>query len=149
VEPAPSLYFPVSPAAKRRRPGTSPFLNAAECAERIVRLLEDGIIPEDGGNEWWERELLAIPCADSPSALDTPIALGLNAANVRVTVFAAADEPGLRIFTPRLRAPMSVMLAAEATDEWWEAREDSYRSFREAVQKELAVRGQEALIVQT
>jgi len=147
VRPAPALFFPVSPAAGRRRPGSSPFLSPVECADHIVELLSGGLAPEEDRAEWWDDELPSLGCADGMAASDTPIALRLAAADVRVAVFAAAGEPGFRVFTPRLRAPLSVVLAAAATDEWWEAYDDSYRSFRDALQHALAVRGHAAVIV--
>lgn len=146
VRPAPPLYFPVSPSSGRRRPGTSPFLSASECADRILRALADGLEPESGGTEWWDSELPSLSCADSAASLETPIALCLAASDVRVAVFMASDETDLRIFAPRLRAPMSTVLAAEATDEWWEAYQDSYREFRDALQRELIARGHRAAI---
>ena len=147
VCPAPSLYLPVSPSGGRRRPGTSPFLSTAECAGRILRSVAEGYAAEGGGTEWWEHELPSISCADSVAALDTPIALWLAASDVRVAVFTASDDPGLRIFTPRLRAPFSIVLALEATDEWWEAYQDSYHEFRDALRHELAARGHAVSVV--
>ena len=146
LRPAPTLYFPVSPSSGGRRPGNSPFLSAPACADRIVQVLHDGIVPEVAGAEWWERELPSIGCADDVAALDTPIALRLAASDVPVAVFAAGDEPSLRIFTPRLRASFAIVLATEATDEWWEAYQDSYGVFRDALQQELAARGHQATI---
>jgi hypothetical protein len=146
VRQPPSLFFPVSPSAGRRRPGSSPFLGPVECADRIVQILAEGLTPEEGSEEWWERELPHLSCAGSMEALDTPIALRLAAADVRVAVFAASGAPSFRIFTLRLRAPLSVVLAAEATDEWWEAYDDSYRSFRTALQQELTARGHAAAV---
>lgn len=146
VHPAPALYFPVSPSTGRRRSGTSPFLSAAECAERILGVLANGYEPERTGTDWWDCELPSISCADSAAALETPIALCLAASDVRVAVFTAVDEPSYQIFTPRLHASMSIVLAAEATDEWWEAYQDSYREFCAALQHELAVRGHTAWI---
>ena len=87
VRSAPSLYFPVSPSSGRRRPGTSPFLSTAECADRILRIVAEGYEPESDGTEWWERELPSISCAESVAALETPIALCLAASDVRVAVF--------------------------------------------------------------
>lgn len=147
VRPAPSLYFPVSPSSGRRRPGASPFLSTAECADRILRIVDAGYEAESGGTEWWERELPSISCADSAASLETPLALCLAAADVGVAVFAAGDGMSLRIFTPRLRAPLSIVLAAEATDEWWEAYQDSYREFRDALRRDLAARGQTVSVV--
>lgn len=147
VRPAPALFFPVSPAAGRRRPGSSPFLGPVECADHIVELLSGGLAPEENRADWWEDELPSLSCADAMAVLDTAIALRLSAADVRVAVLAAAGEPGFRVFTPRLRAPLSVVLAAAATDEWWEAYDDSYRSFRDALQHALAARGHTVAIV--
>jgi hypothetical protein len=142
VQPAPSLYFPVSPSSGRRRPGGSPFLSPADCADKILQLLADGIAPDAEAAEWWERELPSIACADAPAGLETPIAVCLAAADARVTVFAEADMAMFRVFTARLRAPLSIVLACDATDEWWEAYQDSYHSFRDALQEQLAARGQ-------
>jgi hypothetical protein len=141
VQPVPALYFPVSVSRGRRRQGVSPFLSAAECVERITRVLAEGITPEPAGTDWWERELPGITCADTPAALDTPIALRLDAPGAQVSVFAATDEPSLRIFTPRLHAPLTITLATEAGDEWWEAYEESYGTFRDALRKLLTERG--------
>lgn len=147
VQPAPSLYFPVSPSSGRRRPGSSPFLSPADCADKIVQLCADGIGPDAEAADWWERELPSIACTDAPAGLETPVALCLAAADVRVTVFAETEAATLRVFTARLRAPLSIVLAREATDEWWEAYQDSYRVFRDALQQELAARGQVAALV--
>jgi hypothetical protein len=141
LHPAPSLYFSVSPSSGRRRPGTSPFLSAAECADRILRVLEGGCAPETSGTQWWDCEVPSISCADSAATLESPIALHLAASEVHVAVFAAGDTASLRVFTPRLRAPMSIVLATEATDEWWEAYQDSYQEFRAALRQELLTRG--------
>ena len=146
VQPVPSLYFPVSPSAGRRRPGSSPFLSPAECADKILQLLADGIGPDVEAAEWWERELPSITCADAPAGLETPIALCLDAAKVRVAVFVETEAATLRVFTTHLHAPMSVVLAREATDEWWEAYQDSYHVFRDALQQQLAARGQAVTI---
>lgn len=141
VRPAPALYFPISPATGQRRPGGTPFLGAVECADRIMETLAGGIEAETAGSEWWESEWPCIVCADDAEALETPIALRLAASAVRAAVFSVADEPTLRLFTRCVQAPMSVVLAAEATDEWWLAYEDSYAAFREALQRELTGRG--------
>ena len=147
VHSAPSLYFPVSPSSGRRRPGASPFLSSAECADRLLRIVDDGYEADSGGTEWWERELPSISCADSVAGLETPVALCLAASDVGVAVFASSDDASLRIFTPRLRAPLSIVLADEATDEWWEAYQDSYREFRDALQRDLAARGHAVSVV--
>lgn len=148
VRPAPSLYFPVSPSSGRRRPGSSPFLSAAECADRILGIVDNGYEAESSATEWWDRELPAISCAESVAALETPITLCLAASEVHVAVFTTSDDPSLRIFTPRLCAPLSIVLAAEATDEWWEAYQDSYREFRVALQRDLTARGHAVAVVE-
>lgn len=139
--PPPSLCLSFSPSAGRRRPGTSPFLSASACADKLTHLLDDGIAPDTTGAEWWERELPMIECADSPGGLDTPIWIRIAAAEVRVAVFAVETDLGCGVFTPRLRAPMSIGIAADATDEWWQAYEDSYHSFRGELLRELTGRG--------
>ena len=140
LRPAPALFFPVSPSSGRRRPGNTPFLSAAECADRIAHFLAIGIEPDSGGSEWWERELSYIICADTLCALETPIALRWAVPHPSLALFTVADEPTCRMFTPRLRATMGVVLAADATDEWWQAYDESYATFREALRHELARR---------
>jgi len=139
--PAPDLFFPVSASSSRRRPGSSPFVSAPDCASTIRRALDEGLVPDAAGAEWWERELPSLGCTATPAALDTPVSLRLAAADVAVAVFRVADDPSYRVFTPRLRAPFAVVLAIEATDEWWNAYADSYHVFRNALQQELAARG--------
>lgn len=137
VRPTPTLFFPVSPSSGRRRPGSSPFLSASECAQRILQSLAAGIEPDRGGAEWWECELPYITGAGAPAVLDAPIALRLAVPDCQVAVFGVADEPTFRIFTPCLRATMAVNVAAEATDEWWQAYDESFASFRQALRREL------------
>jgi hypothetical protein len=144
VQPAGPLFFPVSPSSGVRRPGASPFLSPEQCADHIVETLATGVVAEETGSEWWERDWPCIVCTDDPQALDTPIALRLEQAGRGATVFAMNDEPTFRIFTRCLHAPMSAVLANQATDEWWQAYEDSYQVFRDALQEELARRGVQA-----
>jgi hypothetical protein len=146
VVEVPALYFAVSPSTQRRRPGTSPFLGAAECADKILQLLALGMTPDEGGSDWWERDLPFIGCADAAASLESPIALRLDPDDVRVAVFSAMDQSALRIYSRRVRAPFSIVLAGEATDEWWEAYDESYTSFRDRLARELRVRGQPVCI---
>jgi hypothetical protein len=143
VRPVPPIFFPVSPSSGRRRPGTAPFLSAPACVDHIAHSLSAGIEPDRSGSEWWERELPYLVCADTPSALDTPIALHWAVPNPSLALFALVDEPTYRLFTPGLQAPLNVVLAADATDEWWQAYDESYAAFREALCRELATRGLE------
>lgn len=141
VHPIPAVFFPVSPSRGRRRPGAAPFLSASDCADRIAHLLSVGIEPDSGGSEWWERELPFVMCADTLAALATPIALHWPVPEPTVALFAVADEPTYRIFTPRVRALLGVVLAVDATDEWWQAYDESYESFRDSLRYELSTRG--------
>jgi hypothetical protein len=146
VRPAPALYFGVAASSGRRRPGASPFLSPKDCADKILHLLSDGIAADVGAAEWWERELPSITCVESPAGLESPIALRLAAADVHVTLFAEPDAATLRVFATHLRAPLSVVLAREVADEWWEAYQDSYQVFRDALQQQLVGRGQTVTI---
>jgi len=140
VQPTPALFLPVSPSSGRRRPGSSPFLGARECAQQITQLLSAGVEPESGGSEWWESELAYIEAADDCTALDSPISLRL-ASETDVAAFRVLEEATFRIFTPRLHARMSVVLAAEAGDEWWQAYENSYQTFRQQLRSEIEQSG--------
>lgn len=141
VQPAGAVLFPLSPTSGRRRPGMAPFLSVAACVDRIMHGLSAGIEPERSGAEWWEWELPYLVCAETLSALDTPIALRWAVPDSSVALFAIADQPTYRLFTPCLHAPLDVVLAADATDEWWQAYDQSYASFRQALYTELAARG--------
>jgi hypothetical protein len=140
------LYFPASVSTGRRRPGHSPFLGAAECAEHVLALLAGGLVPESGGPDWWDQDLPFLACADTPAAFDTPLCMRLRRTPGAPAVFATQDEPTLRVYTPRLQAPMVPVLAAEATDEWWNAYAGSYTAFREGLRSALAARGVEAQV---
>jgi len=146
IVPAPTLYFPVSPSSGRRRPGGSPFLSPPACADRLLQMVAEGLDP-DASEEWWDQDLPSLTCAGTPAALESPIALCLASEHVRVTVFGAADGAMRRVFTRHLRGPLSITLAADATDERWEAYADSYRAFRDALHAELGRRGVHATIV--
>lgn len=137
VQPVPTLFFPVSPSSGRRRPGASPFLSAGDAAQRIMGLLAAGLEPEASGSDWWDCELAYIAAADELGGLDTPIALRMAPADCDVAVFCCRDDPSFRLFTPRLQARLTVVLAAEAGDEWWQAYDESYASFRQRLHTEL------------
>jgi hypothetical protein len=146
VHPTALLYFPLSLSTHRRRPGQNPFLGAAESAERVTEALGNGLAPEVAGSEWWERELPFLSCAETPAAFDGPLTLAADLSDAAIAVFAPEDEAAFRIFTPRLRVPMTPVLAAEASDEWWNAYAESYDRFREALRSTLAARGIEARV---
>jgi hypothetical protein len=139
--PPPHLCFPFSPSSRRRRPGHSPFVDPIECADTLTALLRDGIEPAAEGTEWWDRDLPSIDCTDASAALETPIWLQAKGSDLSVAVFRVESSPSLRLFTARLRAPMQAGLAQEASDEWWQAYEESYSTYRQVLRKELLARG--------
>jgi len=141
VAPVPPLFVPVSVSTGRRRPGTSPFLSPAEAAERISGLVREGIAASGAGAAAWEQDLPSVSCADDPSALETPVAVRVDAAALRATVFAVDGSPLYRVFTPRPLAAGPVWLAADPSDAWWEAYEVSYDVFRTTLGRELTARG--------
>ncbi len=141
VPAPPALFFAVSATSGRRRPGTSPFLTPTACAEKIVAYREAGITPNARSGNWWDRELAYLDLADHPDVLENPIALRFDAQQLGVPVFGAAGDPGFRLYSPALRAPFSVVLQEEADDEWWQAYDESYAQYRDAVILELRALG--------
>jgi hypothetical protein len=137
IAPPAALYFPVSASSRRRRPGSSPFLSPADCAERIAAMQAGGLVPEAGEGPWWECEMPFLACGDSPSALETPIAVRVAREDMRAALFAEGGDLVYRIYTPRLQVPLTAVLATEASDEWWEAYDDSYETFRRLLREEL------------
>ena len=136
-----ALYFPIALASGRRRPGASPFPPPEEVATRIARRCNDGLVPDTTGTEWWERELVPLVCAASPHAFDTPVALRLDTAHCPVTVFGVDASNDLQIFTLRLQVPLTVVLAPEADDEWWEAQPVAYAVYRTVLGNALRAHG--------
>ena len=143
----PPLFFGVSAAPGRRRPGTSPFLTPAACAQKIAAYRDTGVTTDARGSDWWDTELSYLDLVDDPEALESPIALRFDAAQLGAPVFAAASDPGFRVYSPVLRAPFSVVLQEEADDEWWQAYDESFAEFREALATELRALGIRAEVV--
>lgn len=141
VPPPPALFFAVSAASGRRRPGAPPFLTPTACAQKIAAYREKGVAPNARGDDWWNRELAYLDLADHPEVLENPIALRFDAMQLGVPVFAAAGDHGFRLYSPALRAPFSVILQEEADDEWWQAYDQSYAQYRDAVVSELRALG--------
>lgn len=141
IAPAPALYVPVSVSTGRRRPGTSPFLSAAEAAERVARVLHEGIeVRGEGGGEW-EDDFPSLACTEDPATLDTPVAVQVGAPAAGAAVFAVGGAAMYRIFSARRLSGVAAWLATEAPDAWWEAYEVSYAVFRDALREALAARG--------
>jgi len=141
VAPPAALYFPVSLAGGRRRPGQSPFPPPEEVATRIARYCDEGLAPDTTGAEWWERELVPLGCAASPQASDTPVTLRLDTARCPLTVFAVEANNALQVFTPHLQVPLTAVLAPEPDDEWWEAQPVAYATYRTVLDNALRARG--------
>lgn len=135
------LYFPMAITAGRRRPGASPFLHPKAAAEQIIATAATGIRPQAEPGPWWESELPTIVCAADPAALATTVALVCATPPSELSVFALEQESTLRILTPLVGGPFSVVLASEAEDEWWEAYEDDYALFRQRLQTALEEHG--------
>ena len=70
VQPAPTLYFPVSPSSGRRRPGSSPFLSPARlCRQDSAAARRRDCTQIRRRTDWWERELPSIMCAETPGGI--------------------------------------------------------------------------------
>jgi len=131
----PALYYAISLAAPRRRPGARPFLNATDAADRIAGFRR-GIEPNSGG-DWWDDRLRFLSLADDFDALDAPVALVFDLRGTNYTLFRVAEESAMRLYTPRLRAPFSVTLAGDPHDDWWEAAAEPYAAFRDRLANTL------------
>lgn len=140
VATPPRLFRGFSVSSGRRRPGTSPFLTARAAADKIAALRREGIRVEDGG-DWWDAELAHLMLFDDPAATDNPVALCFRAEQLGVPVFCVDGDPAYRIYSRELHAPFSVVLEREAEDEWWQASEEPYAAFRDALAAELRTRG--------
>jgi hypothetical protein len=133
----PPLYYPMTPASGRRRPGHSPFLTAEACASRIAQYRDDGIMAEASGTQWWETEIQPVTLGDDPGTFDTPLALRFDPTALSVPVFQVGDGERFRIYTSCLRATFTVVLQHEVDDEWWQAFAGSYASWRDDVAAHL------------
>jgi hypothetical protein len=141
AKPPASAYFGVSTEVRRRGPGTSPFLSAAACAEKIESILRDGLVPRAESNDWWATDLPSLQFVAAFADLDMPFAVSLPGERLGAAVFDSDVEFGYRLFTPRLRGPFAVEIAAAVDDEWWQAFEQPYEDFREQLRTELSGRG--------
>lgn len=135
VRPPRDLFFPFQPSSGRRRPGTSPFLSPAECADRLAQLRQDGL-PAPAGTTWWERDFPCLEGALDGPATEAPIWLRVAAEDLP-PAFTIGHTPAARIYVRRLQAPLRIGLAEEVEDEWWQAYHGSFRTFAEALRKEL------------
>jgi len=145
TESPPILFYGVSLASGRRHPGGRPFLSPEACAQKVAAYRSEGIPAEATGKEWWDTELASITFTDDPEALDSPVALRVDPAQTRTPVFLVAGESTFRIYTRVLKIPFTVTLHEEATDEWWQAFEESYQDYRVALAKHLE---QDGLVIE-
>jgi len=134
---APSL-FQALPLTGRHR-GGSPVRPPEEVAEAVALVRSDGLRPSAHGRDWWDRDLPAIVLADDLAAVDAPAALALAGLPPSVALLRAADS--LLVFTPRLAADVSVVLAETSDDSWYEASEGSFEEYRDRLAAELRRRG--------
>jgi hypothetical protein len=141
VEPPPQLYFGISAAVRRRGPGTSPFLSAADCAEKLAGAVREGLTPQSHGGDWWDDDLPSLSCVDEAAGLDTPFAVRLAGDGLRAALFGNDNDLGYRIYTPHLNGDFAVEIAPEAGDEWWQAFERPYSEYRDELRAQLAERG--------
>jgi hypothetical protein len=137
VRASTALYLPFEPSSGRRKPGHSPFLSPAECAQRLQALRTAGVGAEVHGDDWWEQDFPYIACALTPADLEQPIWLRADTVDLPLALFAAHRGTTHRLYTRRLEAPLSVGLEPEAGDEWWLAYERSYADFRSRLIAEL------------
>jgi len=137
---APPLYWGVSLTAGRRH-GGRPFVAASACAATIIRYRNEGVPAEADDGDWWDTEIGSITLVDDAQALDTPITLRLMPAELRLPVFCLSDSGIYRVYAKVLKAPFTVRLQPEVTDEWWQAFPEPYAAWRAAVAAELAGRG--------
>lgn len=138
VGPRASLYVPVPVSTGRRRPGTSPFVSAAEAAERVAAMVRDGIVPAALDPD---LDLPGVAGAAEPGLLDSPVAVLAEPEAAGLVVFGEEGRARRCVFTAAPVPVASVWLAPEAGDEWWEAHETPYPAFRDAVRADLAGRG--------
>lgn len=140
IEPVPRLpclYLPFEPSSGRRRPGHSPFLSPAECAQRLHGLLANGVQAEVQGEDWWDRDFPYIACGITSTSLEQPIWLRADTRDRRLALFAVRGGSTHRLYAPRLEAPLQVGIDAAAGDEWWLAYDGSYADFRARLTAEL------------
>jgi hypothetical protein len=137
VPSPPVLHYPISPSSGRRRPGHSPFVSPATCAEQIATLRHEGIEAETGGTDWWDTELASITFSSDAEALDAPTALQFDGAEIGDPVFRTGEPDTFRVYAPRLVAPFRVVLQADVDDEWWQAFSGSYADWRDALASAL------------
>lgn len=134
------MFLPISVSTGRRRPGTTPFLSADDCAERIVEQCRNGIAATPGSG-WWEQDFPGLQGVDDPEALDTPISLQLRRPTRPYALFVVGDGPFLRACCRSLEGDFAAVVAGDTNDQWWEAHEQPYPAFRDGLIARLEAAG--------
>lgn len=132
------FYRPIALTTHRRAAG-SPFRTADAVAEDLDRLRHEGLEPRAVGRDWWDLDLPALSLAGELGDVDSTAALAIESVPPATAIFREGES--VVIFTPRLRAGVSVVLADSSDDAWYEAAEGSYEEYRDALARELRRRG--------
>ena len=137
---ATTLYVPVAVTSDTRR--GDHFLPAPVLVERIVALLRDGIPRSDPPPEIGADERLGVVMLeDDAETTGSPVALAIEAESLPLPRFRLEPAGEVLVYTPRLRVPARVRLAAGVSDEWWAIRPDAYARYATALTEELAACG--------
>jgi hypothetical protein len=139
VSRPPTIFIGFSVTVHHKGSPSQHFQPVERCAARVASCAAEGIPAEPVGSSWWDEELTYLQAVDDPSVFETPVSLRIDPAQMSSPVLKHESEPGFRIYAyQRLRVPFSVVLQREATDEWWEATDQPYEEFRDALLHKLA-----------
>lgn len=133
---SPPLFQPL-PLTGRSR-GGRPIRPVEEVAEAVESLRREGLRPPTHGRNWWDTDLPALTLASDLSTVDAPAVLSLDRLPPSVSFLREADS--ILVFTQRLEAEVSVVLAETSDDTWYEASEGSFAEYRDALAQALRKR---------
>ncbi|HEY2388009.1 MAG TPA: hypothetical protein VGK30_13685 [Candidatus Binatia bacterium] len=134
-----TLHLPVTVTARR---GGEHFLLPAEVAARIDGLLRGGIARADPPPGLGADERLGVVVLETDAESDeTPVALAVDSGALALPRFRLDPTDEVLVYTPRLRVPARVRLAASVSDEWWAVRPDAYATFAAELSAALHARG--------
>jgi hypothetical protein len=139
VEPAPTcaaLYHPVTVAGRRGRLAAAPTL-----AAELETMCTKGLVAAEGGAiPATDASLRAVPLHADWAALDTPVALRVDPRTIPLPVFRIAASRDHLVYTERLRARATVVLARHADPQRWPELGVDYVDFFTAMTAALAAR---------
>jgi len=141
VEPyprCPTVYHPVVVAT--RRAGAEHFIAPVDCADSIARVAREGIAPARALDLGADETVQAVALSDDFDTLETPIALAIDPAAVGLPMCRVTPAGDALVYTPLLRAPWHVRVAAAVSDEWWAVRPEAYRDYVAELKSELDTR---------